>query len=216
MKQINNNRTNVIATICQSSSGYDTLKEMIKNGVDVVRLNFSHGDYKDHKKTILNVRKISEELGLPVCILQDLQGPKIRVGKLNQDEIELSDGHQFYITSDNIVGNINEISIDNDVIDDIKENERILIDDGKIELKVIDKESKKIKVEVTRGGILLQRKGVNLPESDIKLSSVEDGVVNIEMLGACQGWPLSIATLKSGIERILMDKVPGVEQVIAT
>ena len=106
MKQINNNRTKVIATIGPSSSGYDTLKEMIKNGV---------GDYKDHKKTILNVRKISDELGLPVCILQDLQGPKIRVGKLNKDEIELSDGHQFYITSDNIVGNINEISIDNEI-----------------------------------------------------------------------------------------------------
>ena len=159
--------TKILATIGPSSSGYDTLKEMIKNGVDVVRLNFSHGDYKDHKQTILNVRKISDELGLPVSILLDLQVPKIRVGKLNKDEIELSDGHQFYITSDNIVGNINKISIDNDVIDDIKENERILIDDGKIELKVIDKEPKKIKVEVIRGGILLKRKGVNLHESDI-------------------------------------------------
>ena len=183
MKQINNNRTKVIATIGPSSSGYDTLKEMIKNGVDVVRLNFSHGDYKDHKKTILNVRKISEELGLPVCILQDLQGPKIRVGKLNKDEIELSDGHKFYITSDNIVGNINEISIDNDVIDDIQEKERILIDDGKIELKVIGKESKKIRVEVTRGGILLQRKGVNLPESDIKLSSITEKDINDLLFG---------------------------------
>ena len=163
MKQINNNRTKVIATIGPSSSGYDTLKEMIKNGVDVVRLNFSHGDYKDHKETIINIRKISDELELPISILQDLQGPKIRVGKLNKDEIELIDGHQFFITSDDLIGNINEISIDNDVIDD-----------GKIELKVIGREKNKIRVEVIRGGILLQRKGVNLPESNIKLSSVTE------------------------------------------
>ena len=174
MKQINNNRTKVIATIGPSSSGYDTLKEMIKNGVDVVRLNFSHGDYKDHKETIINIRKISDELELPISILQDLQGPKIRVGKLNKDEIELIDGHQFFITSDDLIGNINEISIDNDIIDDIKENERILIDDGKIELKVIGRKKNKIRVEVIRGGILLQRKGVNLPESNIKLSSVTE------------------------------------------
>ena len=183
MKQINNNRTKVIATIGPSSSGYDTLKEMIINGVDVVRLNFSHGDYKDHKETILNVRKISDELGLPVSVLQDIQGPKIRVGKLNKDKIQLNEGHKFFITSDNIIGNIDEISIDNNIISDIKENERILIDDGKIELRVIKKEKNKVKVEVKRGGVLLQRKGVNLPESDIKLSSLTEKDVNDLLFG---------------------------------
>jgi len=183
MKQINNNRTKVIATIGPSSSGYDTLKEMIINGVDVVRLNFSHGDYKDHKETILNVRKISDELGLPVSVLQDIQGPKIRVGKLNKDKIQLNEGHKFFITSDNVIGNIDEISIDNNIISDIKENERILIDDGKIELRVIKKEKNKVKVEVKRGGVLLQRKGVNFPESDIKLSSLTEKDVNDLLFG---------------------------------
>ena len=183
MKQINNNRTKVIATIGPSSSGYDTLKEMIINGVDVVRLNFSHGDYKDHKETILNVRKISDELGLPVSVLQDIQGPKIRVGKLNKDKIQLNEGHKFFITSDNIIGNIDEISIDNNIISDIKENERILIDDGKIELRVIKKEKNKVKVEVKRGGVLLQRKGVNFPESDIKLSSLTEKDVKDLLFG---------------------------------
>ncbi len=183
MKQINNNRTKVIATIGPSSSGYETLKEMIKNGVDVVRLNFSHGDYKDHKETISNVRKISDELELPVTVLQDLQGPKIRVGKLRKDKIQLKEGHKFYITSDDIIGDVNEISIDNDIISYIKENERILIDDGKIELKVINKEKNKVKVEVKRGGVLVQRKGVNLPESDIKLSSVTEKDVNDLLFG---------------------------------
>ena len=173
MKQINN-RTKIIATIGPSSSEYDTLKEMIKSGVDVVRLNFSHGNHEDHKKTIINIRAISDELGIPITVLQDLQGPKIRVGKLNKESISLTDGDKFYITSEQKIGTKKEISIDNDIISDIKTEERVLIDDGKIELKVIDKTNNKIKVEVTRGGILLERKGVNLPESDIKLSSVTE------------------------------------------
>ena len=173
MKQINN-RTKIIATIGPSSSEYDTLKEMIKSGVDVVRLNFSHGKHEDHKKTIINIRAISDELGIPITVLQDLQGPKIRVGKLNKESISLTDGDKFYITSEKKIGTKEEISIDNDIISDIKTEERVLIDDGKIELKVIDKTNNKIKVEVIRGGILLERKGVNLPESDIKLSSVTE------------------------------------------
>ena len=156
---------------------------MIKSGVDVVRLNFSHGEHKDHKNTISNVRKISDELGTPITILQDLQGPKIRVGKLNKDSILLNDGDEFFISSRNKVGTKEEISIDNDVIDDIKSGERILIDDGKIELKVIEILKSKIKVEVIRGGKLLERKGVNLPESDIKLSSVTDKDIKDLMFG---------------------------------
>ncbi len=169
-----NNRTKIIATIGPSSSNYDVLKEMIIMGVDVVRLNFSHGDHKDHKETILNVRKISNELGVPITILQDLQGPKIRVGNLKEESLNLLDGDNLLITSKNIIGDKNRISIDNDVIDDINEGEKILVDDGKIELKVIEKLKNQIKVEIIRGGVLLERKGVNLPESEIKLSSVTD------------------------------------------
>ncbi len=169
-----NNRTKIIATIGPSSSNYDVLKEMIMMGVDVVRLNFSHGDHKDHKETILNVRKISDELGVPITILQDLQGPKIRVGNLKGESLNLLDGDNLLITSKNIVGDKNKISIDNDVIDDINEGEKILVDDGKIELKVIEKLKNQVKVEIIRGGVLLERKGVNLPESEIKLSSVTD------------------------------------------
>ncbi len=179
------NRTKIIATIGPSSSDYEILKELILKGVSVVRLNFSHGKHEDHKIVIENIRKIREELEIPVTILQDLQGPKIRVGRLSKDSIDLNDGDIFYITSKEIIGNKDEISIDNNVIDDIKVDEKILIDDGKIELKVLDKEVNKIKVEVKRGGKLYQRKGVNLPESDIRLSSVtkkdiEDLVFGLE------------------------------------
>ena len=174
MKQVVNNRTKIIATIGPSSSDYQTLTEMVIKGVDVVRLNFSHGSHKDHKKVISNVRKISDELGVPITILQDLQGPKIRVGKLDKEQIVLKDGNTLSVTSKNIIGNQNSICIDNNVIGDINIGEKILIDDGKIELKVVSKEDKQLEAIVVRGGILLERKGVNLPESDIKLSSVTE------------------------------------------
>ena len=174
MKQVVNNRTKIIATIGPSSSDYQVLREMVIKGVDVVRLNFSHGSHKDHKKVISNVRKISDELGVPITILQDLQGPKIRVGKLEKEQIVLKDGNKLSITSKNIIGNQHSICIDNNVIGDIKIGEKILIDDGKIELKVVSKEDKQLEAIVVRGGILLERKGVNLPESDIKLSSVTE------------------------------------------
>ena len=174
MKQVVNNRTKIIATIGPSSSDYQVLREMVITGVDVVRLNFSHGSHKDHKKVISNVRKISDELGVPITILQDLQGPKIRVGKLDKEQIVLKDGNTLSVTSKNIIGNQNSICIDNNVIGDINIGEKILIDDGKIELKVVSKEDKQLEATVVRGGILLERKGVNLPESDIKLSSVTE------------------------------------------
>ena len=177
MKQVVNNRTKIIATIGPSSSDYQVLREMVITGVDVVRLNFSHGSHKDHKKVISNVRKISDELGVPITILQDLQGPKIRVGKLDKEQIVLKDGNTLSVTSKNIIGNQNSICIDNNVIGDINIGEKILIDDGKIELKVVSKEDKQLEAIVVRGGILLERKGVNLPESDIKLSSVTEKVI---------------------------------------
>ena len=178
MKQVVNNRTKIIATIGPSSSDYQILREMVIKGVDVVRLNFSHGSHKDHKKVISNVRKISDELGVPITILQDLQGPKIRVGKLEKEQIVLKDGNNLSVTSKNIIGNQDSICIDNNVIGDIKIGEKILIDDGKIELKVVSKEDKQLDATVVRGGVLLERKGVNLPESDIKLSSVTEKDIN--------------------------------------
>ena len=178
MKKVFNNKTKVIATIGPSSSDVDVLKEMVLSGVDVVRLNFSHGERNLHKKTIKNVRKISEDLGVPICILQDLQGPKIRVGKLLNDSVDLKDNQDLKIVSKDIIGNSDTLSIGNDILDEIKVNERILLDDGKIELKVLSSSKKQILTKVIRGGILLSRKGINLPESDISVSSLTEKDLN--------------------------------------
>ena len=174
MKNILYNKTKIIATIGPSSSDINILKEMVITGVDVVRLNFSHGEKEFHKQIIKNVRKISEELNIPVCILQDLQGPKIRVGEILNDSIKLKDNEELKIVSKNVVGDSRVISIDNDILYDIKSNERILIDDGKIELRVISSSKNEVLTKIIRGGILLPRKGINFPESNISLSSITE------------------------------------------
>ena len=174
MKNIFYNKTKIIATIGPSSSDINILKEMIIAGVDVVRLNFSHGEKEFHKQIIKNVRKISEELQVPICILQDLQGPKIRVGEILNDSIELKDNEELKIVSKNVVGDSRVISIDNDILYDIKSNDRILIDDGKIELKVISSSKNEVLTNIIRGGILLPRKGINFPESNISVSSITE------------------------------------------
>ena len=172
MIKIKNNRTKIVATIGPSSSSYKTLKNLIINGVDVVRLNFSHGIREDHKKIIKNVRRISDELSVPVAILQDLQGPKIRVGNIENGKLTLKDESEIDIEAGNSLCNSKKISLDNDIINDVEENERILFDDGKIELKVIKKLKKKLVVKVIRGGVLKSRKGVNFPDSNLNLSSI--------------------------------------------
>ena len=174
MKKIKNNRTKIVATIGPSSSNYKILKDLIINGVDVVRLNFSHGDKEGHKKIIKNVRKISDELAVPVAILQDLQGPKIRVRNIDKGIITLKDGLEIDIVASNSACNSKKISLDNNVIHDVEENERILFDDGKIELKVIKKLKKKLVAIVVRGGVLKPRKGVNFPDSNLNFSSMTE------------------------------------------
>lgn len=174
MKNILYNKTKIIATIGPSSSDINILKEMVIAGVDVVRLNFSHGEKEFHKQIIKNVRKISEELNVPVCILQDLQGPKIRLGEILNDSIKLKDNEELKIVSKNVVGDSRVISIDNDILYDIKSNERILIDDGKIELRVISSSKNEVLTKIIRGGILLPRKGINFPDSNISLSSITE------------------------------------------
>ena len=140
MKNIILNRTKIIATIGPASSSIKILHEIILSGVDAIRLNFSHGSHKYHKKVIQMVRALSEEMNTPISIIQDLQGPKIRIGKIKGSEIELKEGEELRIHSKDIIGTDKDISIINkDLFNDIKINERILIDDGKIQLNVISK-----------------------------------------------------------------------------
>ncbi len=177
------NRTKIIATIGPSTASYDKLKEIIKEGVDVCRLNFSHGAYEDHEKAILNIRKINEELNSYVGILLDLQGPKLRIGEVENDSILLESGKIIIITTEKCLGTAEKFYIKYDMLTkDIKKGHKILLDDGKVELKVLDIINRKeIKVKVIHGGVLSSKKGFNLPQTNLSIPSItKKDVADIE------------------------------------
>ena len=155
----------IIATIGPASRDASTIKRIIEAGARVIRLNFSHGSFEDHGKTVQWARKASEELKIPIAIFQDLQGPKIRIGSLEVDSFEVSRGEQLRITTQPVTGTRDLISIDYPYLhEEVSLGQRILIDDGIIALRVTAIEDQTILTEVIDGGTIKPRKGVNLPE----------------------------------------------------
>lgn len=167
MEDIIFNRTKIIATVGPSSNSKEILRDLIVAGIDIFRLNFSHGDHDGHQKVIDTVRELNEELGTYVSLLQDLQGPKIRVNEVEKDTF-IEDGKDFIITIDEMLGNSKKVSTSyKSLANDVKVNDTILIDDGKIELKVLAIEGQDVKTRVIHGGQVLSRKGINLPHTKV-------------------------------------------------
>lgn len=157
-------------------SDKNILREMFLAGTNVCRLNFSHGNHKFHKETINTIRELNEETGLNVAILADLQGPKIRIGKMKNGGMELIEKSVVTITTDDMDGSDDEFSINYKRLPkDVHPGEKILLDDGKLELEVIDSNGKDIiKAKVIHGGLLSSHKGVNLPNTKISMPCLTD------------------------------------------
>ncbi len=164
--------TKIICTIGPASEKYETLEKMVKNGMNVVRLNFSHNNYKWHLSLIRKVRKLEKSTGEPIAIIQDLQGPKIRVGKLPDEGINLQDGKKVVFNYSLKVYKDHQIPIDYPLHKYVKKNERILLNDGNIQTKVLSVSGNKINCKVMAGGLLTSHKGINIPDAKIKISSL--------------------------------------------
>lgn len=170
-------KTKIICTIGPASGTVDTLVKMINAGMDIARLNFSHGAYDTHLEYINNIRQASKITGIHIPIMQDLSGPKIRIGRIENTKIEIKEGDEIIISAEEVLGNNKIISTNyKDIIYDVKENESLLIDDGKLKLVIteIDKSKKLLHCKVIKGGILSERKGLNLPDTIISLPSLTD------------------------------------------
>jgi pyruvate kinase len=168
------NRTKIVATIGPATSSLEKLKEIILEGVDVCRLNFSHGTYEDHKQVIDNIKLANEQLGTNVCMLLDLQGPKLRVGEMENGKVELINGEMIEVTTEKCMGTSNRVYVNfENLPKDVNPGERILLDDGKLELKVIETNRKNlIKAQVIVGGWLSNKKGFNLPNTKMSIPSM--------------------------------------------
>ncbi len=159
-------RTKIVATIGPATEDPDTLRALIEAGATTLRLNFSHGTQENHQKNIKLIRQISFELNQPVGILQDLQGPKIRLGKFKDGPIQLAKGDRFILTSRIILGTQFESSVTYEpLVEEVPEGATILMDDGKVEMKVVGKDiaQRNLNCEVVVGGKLSDSKGVNFP-----------------------------------------------------
>ena len=159
-------RTKIVATIGPASRDAGTLERLIAAGADVLRLNFSHGDHAGHLEVIRTAREIATRRGQAIALLQDLSGPKIRTGRVRDPEgIELEDGARITITTDeSIEGTQALISTSYDALPrDVKAGDRILLDDGNLELRVLRTEATTVECEVVHGGRLKSNKGMNLP-----------------------------------------------------
>ena len=173
---INNiKKTKIVCTLGPVSENEETLRELIKNGLNVCRLNFSHGSHEEHKGRMDLVKKLREELNMPTAILLDTKGPEIRTGKFDAPEVLLEEGQTFTITMKDVMGNKEMCTVSyKGLANDVKAGDTILIDDGLVGLTVKEVNGDDIVCEVQNSGIVKNHKGVNVPGVKVNLPAITE------------------------------------------
>lgn len=158
------NRTKIVCTLGPASADYKTIKEMVLSGMNVARLNMSHGTHESHHAIIENVKKVREDLGVPVAIMVDTKGPEIRIKQFAEGKVMLKQNAKFVLTTHSIVGDETAVAVSYAKLPAIvNKGDRLLLNDGLIELVVLDKNATDVLTKVTVGGILSNNKSINLP-----------------------------------------------------
>ncbi|NJL47475.1 MAG: pyruvate kinase [Leptolyngbyaceae cyanobacterium SM2_5_2] len=218
-------RTKIVATIGPASSSKETLKAMIDAGMNVARLNFSHGSYDDHARMIALLREVSVEHDTPITLLQDLQGPKIRVGQLPHGPIELVEGNTVELVPLEDVEHISgSIGIDYPYLaEEAQPGMQILLDDGLLELRIEEVSAPKVTCRIIQGGPLKSRKGVNLPDLNLRLPSLTEKDKQDLDFGVAQGVDIislsfvrqaeDILTLKALLAEKGADNIPVLAKI---
>ena len=204
MKKRAEHKTKIVVTVGPSSNKEEILRNLFFEGVDVFRLNFSHGTWSEHLKSIKLIRKLEKELDLSVSIMQDLQGPKIRLGKIKNGEAFLKNGSDFTLTKEDLEGDerVSSVSFP-EVIDEVKSGETVYIDDGKIKLKVKKKDDKSLLTQVVEGGVINDHKGLNFPDTYLTIPAITEKDKEDLQFG-----------LKNGIDLVALSFVKAPEDVI--
>ncbi len=174
--KVSHQNTKIVATVGPACRKPEQLLELVRAGVDVFRLNFSHGTHEDHLQTIQNITAINEKYNTHISILADLQGPKLRVGLIENDAMPIAKGDILTFTNEKCVGNKEKIYMSYDQFAaDVEVGETVLVDDGKVVLKVVETNKKDIvRLEVLFGSVLSSKKGVNLPDTNVSLPALTE------------------------------------------
>jgi pyruvate kinase len=182
-----NSQTKVVATIGPASSSKEVLKKLFEEGVDVCRLNFSHGKHEDHSLVIKNILELNKELGTNVAILADLQGPKIRIGEVENNKVEMVEGNEVSFVTSPCIGTAEKLYISyQEFPSDVSVGDAILLDDGKLKMEVLKTNNKDLVIaKVIFGGPLSSKKGVNLPNTKVSIPSltakdIEDAIFALD------------------------------------
>ena len=179
-------KTKIVCTIGPSSDSYEVLKALVDEGMNVARLNFSHGTHPEHKKRIDTIKKLRDDIDEPIGIMLDTKGPEIRIKTFKDGMIRIEQGQNFTLTSEDVEGDETRVSVTyKDIAKDLKANDRVLIDDGLVEFIVISVDEKNVYMKAVNSGELSDRKGVNLPSIKVNLPTltekdVEDLIFGIE------------------------------------
>lgn len=184
-KEHTSHRTKIVATVGPACDTYDKLLELVRAGVNVFRLNFSHGSHEDKALIIEHIRKINSTEPYNISILGDLQGPKLRVGEIESNALEIVPGDILTFTNEKVIGTMNRIYVSYpNLHNDVRVGNMIMIDDGKLEVRVVNIEKNHdVKVEVTMGGTLSSKKGINLPDTKISLPALtEKDLIDLDFI----------------------------------
>lgn len=172
---IGERRTKIVCTLGPSSNSIENIDKLVRQGMNVARVNFSHGSHEEHGQLIKNIREIADRYDASLPILADLQGPKIRVGIMKDGGQEIKKGDYVTLTSEEIEGTAETIPVDyKNLVTDASEGNKVLIDDGLLELVIIKQNKQDLVAKVIVGGMLKSRKGVNLPDANISMSSLTE------------------------------------------
>lgn len=170
-----NKKTKIVCTIGPATESQEKLEALLKAGMNVMRLNFSHGDFVEHQNRVNNLKKAVEKTGIPAAVLQDLGGPKIRIGMFKTESIVLKEGAKFTLTTDKVEGDETIVSVNYpNFAKEVKKGHIVFLHDGKKKLEVIDVKGNNVVCKVLVGGDIKGKRGVNLPDSDLTISSLTD------------------------------------------
>jgi pyruvate kinase len=168
-------KTKIVATIGPATESEEMLTKMLKAGMNVMRLNFSHGDFAEHQNRVNNLRAVMKKTGMRAAILQDLSGPKIRLGEFYQERVELKSGDKIVITTEKIVGDEKRVSINYmEFPKEVKPGDKVMVDDGKKMFEVLSIKGNEVTCKIIVGGNTKGRRGVNLPDTDISMSCLTE------------------------------------------